>query len=171
MPSMLNLTALEGRLAATPQTFVGRRQEHVEFTLEATLEFQPKQDQEEAGLTVFLNQAQHFDLGVVALSNRSAVQAGFTETISNPTGLSPYIRLRTISAFSSDAGSKDPISQPGILPLHTLDTRGIRLQIEAVNNTWYEFRYRTRGMTTWTTVGGASSSEVSGGFTGAGSTK
>jgi len=166
LPSVLNLTGLDGRSAATPQTFVGRRQEHVEFTMEVSLNFEPKQDQEEAGVTVFLNQAQHFDLGVVALSRDSATQAGFTGTPSNSSGLSKYIRLRTITQFSSNMGAEDLISKPGLLPLANHDLNGIQLQIEAVNNTWYAFRYRTGATPEWTTVGWGSSNEVSGGFTG-----
>ncbi|KAF8590711.1 glycoside hydrolase family 43 protein [Ramaria rubella] len=161
-PSVLNLTGLDGRSAATPQTFVGRRQEHVQFTLEATLDFDPKQDEEEAGLTVFLNQAQHFDLGIVALSPQAAVQAGYKGT-PNSTGLSQYIRMRDISANSTNAGADDTISRPGIAPLQE-NVSKVRLQVEAVNNTWYAFRYNAESE--WTTVGWGVSSEVSGGFTG-----
>ncbi|KAF8519757.1 arabinofuranosidase [Hysterangium stoloniferum] len=165
-PSKLNLTALEGRLAATPQTFVGRRQQHVEFTLEATLRFEPKQDEEEAGLTVFLNQAQHFDISLVALSPQSAVRAGYTgEPLSGNNGLDRYIRLRTISVNSTDLGAKDKVSRPAIIPFPLgRQQNQVKLQIQAVNNTWYAFRYSTDDE--FVTVGWGVSSEVSGGYTG-----
>ncbi|GJJ12973.1 hypothetical protein Clacol_007220 [Clathrus columnatus] len=167
VPSELNLTALDGRSAATPQTFVGRRQEHVEFVTEVTLDFNPKQDQEEAGVTVFLNQGQHFDLGIVALTPDSAAAAGFRQvaTSTNANELSRYIRLRTISANSTTFGSIDTISQPNILSFPSYEEApNVQLQIDAVNNTWYAFRYKTNE--DWQTVGWGISSEVSGGFVG-----
>jgi len=151
-PSVLNLTGLDGRRAETPQTFVGRRQEHVEFTLQVTLDFDPRQDEEEAGITVFLNQAQHFDLGVVALSPQKAVQAGYSGVPPSDT-LSRYIRLRAQNTTN-------------IKSIADHDSRKIHLQIEAVNNTWYAFRYMTPSQTHWTTLGWGISSQVSGGFTG-----
>lgn len=168
IPSELNLTALDGRSAATPQTFVGRRQEHIEFVMEVTLDFDPKQDQEEAGVTVFLNQGQHFDLGVVALTPESAAEAGFSDAHMNEANglLSRYVRLRTISANSTDLGSKDTISKPKILSLPSYDEAShVQLQIQAVNRSWYVFNYKTTG--SWETVGWGISSEVSGGFVGA----
>lgn len=153
-PSVLNLTGLDGRRAETPQTFIGRRQEHVEFTLQATLDFDPGRDEEEAGITVFLNQAQHFDLGVVALSPQKAVQAGYSAAgVLAPDTLSRYIRLR-----AQDTTNIESIADH--------DSRKIHLQIEAVNNTWYAFRYMTPSQTHWTTLGWGISSHVSGGFTG-----
>ncbi|KIJ38391.1 glycoside hydrolase family 43 protein [Sphaerobolus stellatus SS14] len=167
IPSVLNLTTLDGLTAATPQTFVGRRQEHVEFTLNVTLDFDPKQEEEEAGITVFLSQTQHFDLGVVALSPEQAVAAGYKgDSMDNTPTLSQYVRLRTISPHSSALGSKDTQSHPGIFSIGDNDSRGIKLQIEAVNSTWYAFRYQAPSQTNWTTVGWGISSEVSGGFTG-----
>lgn len=169
-PSVLNLTSLDARLATTPQTFVGRRQEHVEFTFEVTLKFNSTQDQAEAGVTVFLNQAQHFDLGIVQLSPQSAAEAGLTSgnTPVNGTTTSSYIRLRTITAESTNAGATDPWSSPAIFALNSTTGSGLRLQIEAVNHTTYAFRFAdgNEGVN-WKTVGWGNSSQVSGGFTGA----
>lgn len=55
IPSVYNLTGPDNRTAPTPQTFVGRRQEHVEFTFGVSLSFNATQDGSEAGITVFLN--------------------------------------------------------------------------------------------------------------------
>lgn len=55
IPSVLNLTGSDGRTAPTPQTFVGRRQEHVEFTFSVSILFNATDDGAEAGITIFLN--------------------------------------------------------------------------------------------------------------------
>lgn len=168
-PSILNLTGNDARSAATPQTFVGRRQEHIEFIFEVNLEFDSTQDQAEAGVTVFLNQAQHFDLGVVQLTPDSAARAGLTSLSAggdNDTATSPYIRLRTVTANSTNSGATDPYSSPAILPLNASTTQ-VKLQVEAVNHTTYAFRYADGGdCSEWKTVGWGNSSQVSGGFTG-----
>lgn len=169
-PSVLNLTGHDARSAATPQTFVGRRQEHIEFIFEVTLEFSSTKDQAEAGITVFLNQAQHFDLGVVNLSQDSAAKAGLapaTTENDNDTTTSSYIRLRTITANSTNSGATDPFSSPAILPLNSSTGTKLKLQVEAVNHTTYAFRYTDGGNgSEWKTVGWGNSSQVSGGFTG-----
>ncbi|EIM92579.1 arabinofuranosidase [Stereum hirsutum FP-91666 SS1] len=169
-PSVLNLTGRDARSAATPQTFVGRRQEHIEFIFEVTLEFNSMQDQAEAGVTVFLNQAQHFDLGVVMLSPDLATEAGLapaTTENNNDTTTSSYIRLRTITANSTNSGATDPFSSPAILPLNSSTGTKLKLQVEAVNHTTYAFRYTDGGNgSEWKTVGWGNSSQVSGGFTG-----
>ena len=120
------------------------------------------QDQAEAGVTVFLNQAQHFGLGIVVLSPQSALAAGFTEQPS--TSLAGYVRLRTITANSTNSGASDPISSPTIIPLPLPVDAPVKLQIEAVNRTTYAFRYNN-GID-WVTVGWGNSHQVSGGFVG-----
>ncbi|KAA1467897.1 arabinofuranosidase [Dentipellis sp. KUC8613] len=163
-PSVLNLTSTDARTAVTPQTFVGRRQEHVEFVFTVRLSFASQQDGAEAGATVFLNQGQHFDLGVVTLTPQSAAEAGYTGKPANASAR--YIRLRTITASSSDQGASDPLSKPDIFLLEPSLQRSsnLQLQIEAVNRTTYAFRYETAGG--WATVGFGNSSQVSGGFVG-----
>lgn len=42
--------------------FVGRRQQHLKCEILAKMEFDPAQDGEEAGLTVFMNERYHYDL-------------------------------------------------------------------------------------------------------------
>ncbi|TFY70917.1 hypothetical protein EVG20_g2081 [Dentipellis fragilis] len=163
-PSVLNLTSTDRRTAVTPQTFVGRRQEHVEFVFTVQLSFASQQDQAEAGVTVFLNQGQHFDLGVVTLTPQSAVQAGYIGKPANKSAR--YIRLRTITTNSTNQGASDPLSKPNTVLLEPglHGSNSLQLQIEAVNRTTYAFRHETsRG---WTTVGWGDSSQVSGGFVG-----
>jgi xylan 1,4-beta-xylosidase len=43
-------------------TFLGRRQEHINFTTTTSLEFQPSKINEEAGITALMNDRYHFDL-------------------------------------------------------------------------------------------------------------
>ncbi|EKM55564.1 glycoside hydrolase family 43 protein [Phanerochaete carnosa HHB-10118-sp] len=142
-------------------TFITRRQDAVEFTAEVTLEFAPNlsdsvTEDEEAGMTLFLQRAQHFDLGVVVLRNSASGQ------------LEKFIRLRTFSAVSSVDGMTDPFSQPGILPLSE-NMQKLRLRVQAVNASAYAFSYldspnsQSNG---WKIVGHGAASEVSGGFTG-----
>lgn len=162
IPSVLNITGLDGRTSPTPQTFVGRRQEHILFTFQVTLQFESAQDQAEAGVSVYLNQLQHFDLGVVTLSPQSAIEAGYSGALSD--GTTRYVRLRTITANSMNGGAIDPFCKPAILPLGTEVHNTVSLQIEAVNRTTYAFRYKSGSESK--TVGWSNSSQVSGGFTG-----
>src|ERR1700753_2387118 len=67
MGSAQNITGPDGGNGTS--TFITRRQDHVEFTSEVSLDFEPKVDGEEAGMTLFIQRKQHFDLGVVALQN------------------------------------------------------------------------------------------------------
>ncbi|GJE90826.1 glycoside hydrolase family 43 protein [Phanerochaete sordida] len=140
-------------------TFIARRQDAVEFTAEATLEFAPDLAdsavaQEEAGLTLFIQRTQHFDIGVVALPSASGQ-------------LSNFVRLRTFSANSSADGMSDAYSQPGILPLAG-GVKKLRLRVQAVNASTYAFSYLDSSAKSaqWTTVGHGVAREVSGGFTG-----
>jgi alpha-N-arabinofuranosidase len=45
--------------------FVGRRQQHLKCEISTYLEFQPGQDGEEAGLTVYMNERYHYDLSLI----------------------------------------------------------------------------------------------------------
>lgn len=113
-------------------------------------------------MSVYLNQLQHFDLGVVTLSPQSAIQAGYSGALSD--GTTRYARLRTITANSTNGGAIDPFSKPAILSLGPEVLNTVSLQIEAVNRTTYAFRYESGSE--WKTVGWGNSSQVSGGFTG-----
>ncbi|KAL1839458.1 hypothetical protein VTJ49DRAFT_1496 [Mycothermus thermophilus] len=72
-PSRLNLTALNGNHAGPEgQTFISRRQQHTLFSFDVELEFVPNQAGEEAGVSAFLTQNHHLDMGVVLLPRREA---------------------------------------------------------------------------------------------------
>jgi beta-xylosidase len=134
-------------------TFIARRQDHVLFTAESTIDFTPQADGEEAGMSMFLSRAQHYDFGVVGLNN-----------FNGTSGLKRYIRLLTITFGSSDAGASDPVSKPGMLPLPDTTTP-LRLRVEASRST-FTFSYQEGSNDTWVTVGTGDATELSGGFTG-----
>lgn len=150
-------------------TFIARRQDALEFTAEVTLEFNPNLgdtsvEGEEAGMTLFIQRTQHFDLGVMT-----------TRTMGDNNGsgdgrLQRVILLRTIDANSSADGLSDPLSQPGTIPLPD-DIGPLRLKVQALNASTYAFSYADRNSENiahdnWTIVGYGEASEVSGGFTG-----
>jgi beta-xylosidase len=147
-------------------TYVARRQDHVLFTAESTIDFTPKADGEEAGMSVFLNRAQHFDFGVVGLSKSSGTTSSLADS-----GLKRFIRLLTVTLNSTDAGAKDPISKPGMLPLPDMTTH-LRLRVEASSRSTFTFSYQALGRgseasnNAWVTVGEGDATQVSGGFTG-----
>lgn len=61
----LRLIGADSSLAQLPNvTFIGRRQQHFDFTTTTQLEFEPKKTNEEAGLTLFKSNAYHYDLSV-----------------------------------------------------------------------------------------------------------
>jgi len=173
-PDHLNTLALRGQAVnltqpafdpanpafqSSPVTYVARRQDHVLFSAESTIVFSPELDGEEAGMSVFLNRAQHFDFGVAGLSN------------STTGSVQRFIRLLAVNPNSSNAGSTDPISKPGVLPLPQTSAP-IRLRIEASTRSTYTFSYNLLDNAgrdvedPWTLVGSGDATEVSGGFTG-----
>jgi beta-xylosidase len=149
MGSDKNITGPDGGNGTS--TFIARRQDHVLFTSEVDLDFQPKVDGEEAGMTLFIQRLQHFDLGVVA--------------IQNGTQLDRFIRLKTITANSTNQGMSDTISSPGIMMLPP-NANHLRLKVQAVNASFYEFSFAQRGSSKFTTVGFGAAHQVSGGYTG-----
>jgi len=58
---VLNGTGLTLNDVDSP-TFLGRRQEHINFSATTALEFQPSKGNEEAGITALMNDRYHFDL-------------------------------------------------------------------------------------------------------------
>ncbi|KAL6236936.1 hypothetical protein BDW75DRAFT_229056 [Aspergillus navahoensis] len=72
LPSRHNITGLGvigDRVEQTAITLVTRRQSHTYFTYSVDVSFYPSEEGEEVGVTVFLTQYQHIDLGVVLLPN------------------------------------------------------------------------------------------------------
>ncbi|WP_438350757.1 glycoside hydrolase family 43 protein [Paenibacillus sp. FA6] len=53
--------------------FVGRRLSHFTCKMEAKMDFEPLNDGEEAGLTVYMNQKHHYDLAVRSIQGRKMI--------------------------------------------------------------------------------------------------
>ena len=47
--------------------FIGRRQEHFNVEINTRLDFEPLENNEEAGLTVFLNNKHHYNISITRL--------------------------------------------------------------------------------------------------------
>lgn len=107
------------------QTFVSRRQVHTFFTFSVTLDYSALRNAgDEAGVSVFLLQLAHFDLGVVMLP---------TNDTSNVSHVSPYLRFR-VKAFR----------QPGQAPKR-LFSRSMRLG--EVNRSRWRSKHSTTHIT------------------------
>jgi hypothetical protein len=162
-PSLLNLTALNGNYAGpTGQTFVARRQQDTLFTYSVDLDFSPSVREEEAGVTVFLTQNHHLDMGVVMLPANSSTAAfpGTNRTATTSADLVPHVRFRGISYV--------PVPDPVIVPLPATWTNGtLRLEIKASNMTHYSFSIGPADkMSETQTIINVSNQPVSWGFTG-----
>lgn len=59
-----NETALD---EAQSLAWVGRRQEHIQCSAKVSLEFQPRKDGEEAGLTIYMNNRHHYELALTQI--------------------------------------------------------------------------------------------------------
>ncbi|KAE8139975.1 glycosyl hydrolase [Aspergillus pseudotamarii] len=121
-PSPYNIT---GNTSFTPDqgiTLLTRRQTDTLFTYSVDIAFDPQSPDEEAGVTVFLTQEQHIDLGLVLLASQNGTS-------------SPAFRLR-VEGHGNYEGSL-----PGKIVPVPEGWRGepIRVQIQAVSDTQYEF--------------------------------
>ena len=156
-PSRTNLT---GDDAYDPTTeglgFIARKQTSSIFQYSVDVSFQPTDVDEEAGITVFLTQFQHIDLGTVNMPNDSA--DGKPE---------PKLRLRVESSGKPDVGVLDQVVEP--IPRSWL--RGpIRLSVTSTPEDEYVFTASPAGRIGETRVIGKASAEIvsggSGPFTG-----
>lgn len=170
-PSSLNLTALDGNYAGPElggQTFVGRRQQDTLFTYSVDLDYSPGSLGEEAGVTAFLTQNHHLDMGVVMLP---ASESTITFPGTDPTqpgdsaALVPQVRFRGVSSVAVPG----PIVAP--LPSGWLSSL-IHLEIRAANLTHYSFSVGPvdRSKSQMQTLLHVSNDAVSWGFTGEGAT-
>ncbi|KAK5685723.1 hypothetical protein LTR17_026986 [Elasticomyces elasticus] len=93
--SKLNLTGYDGNYAGPAgQTFVARRQVDTFFTFSVNIDFHPQDEEDEVGVSIFLVQNHHFDLGVVLLpsANTSSALDGYDDIGSS--ALTPHLRFR-----------------------------------------------------------------------------
>lgn len=131
VPSRANLTGIPfstDQIELSGQrgiAFIGRRQTHTLFSFSVDVDFKPSGVVgQEAGVTVFLTQVNHIDLGVVVSESRPA-------DISKS---SLALRFRAIGTGA--------VPQPNVVPLPASWLRpdggvSVRLQIDTVNATHY----------------------------------
>lgn len=129
-------------------TFVGRRQVDTLFTFSVDVDFEPKLPGEEAGVTVYLDEARHIDLGVTLAQSGERLVGLKTLSSNNNTTASKVVT----SALEGAAGK-------------------VRLEIEAANATHYTFSAGTVEASEdvpvqMRVVGFAAANLVSGGYTG-----
>lgn len=132
-PHTLRLAASTGNLSADPpeinvtdpMTLVMRRQTDSLFTYNVDVSFEPEKEEQESGVTLFLTQAQHIDLGVVLLKSSSQNDK-----------LSPHFRFQV--TVDGDYNETVPATTVKPVPEHW-QGRPIRLQVQATNTTHYTF--------------------------------
>lgn len=129
-------------------TFVGRRQVDTLFTFSVDVDFEPKSPSEEAGVTVYLDEAKHIDLGIIVSESGE--------------------RLVGFKIFSSNDNSTAHEHVTTALQ----DTSGkVRLEIQVANATHYTFsagrvEASEDAPVEMQVVGFAAANLVSGGYTG-----
>ncbi|KAJ9130760.1 Xylosidase [Pleurostoma richardsiae] len=121
-------TGLSGDIDFEPDidglSFISRRQTSTLFSFSVDLSFQPTELEEEAGVTVFLTQQQHIDLGIVNLP------------LCSDDSISPRLRFRVEASGKPDAA----VPQVTIVPLPKHWPReSVRLQIATESDTFYVF--------------------------------
>ena len=94
--SSANLTGADGRSAEPKgQTFIARRQVDSFFTFSATFDISAlKSEGQEVGVSVFLDQLHHYDLGIVYLSGIPNFRLRGITTV--PTFISPTLALAAV---------------------------------------------------------------------------
>ncbi|TQN69361.1 Non-reducing end alpha-L-arabinofuranosidase [Colletotrichum shisoi] len=129
--SVLNLTAFDADFAlGRGQTFVGRRMAHSLFRFRVDVDWAGSLTKEEmeVGVSIIQDQAQHFDLGIVALKASGDDGGG---------DLRPHLRFRGISETPYRATESPPNE---VFPLPDgWAGKKLSLQIEAVNSTHFAF--------------------------------
>ena len=145
-PSSINLTALNGNYAGPEGlAFVGRKQQDTLFSFSVNLDFKPQAEGEEAGVSAFLTQNHHMDLGVVLLPKGSETvdslegteggeeDSGSEEGAAVSGGnLVPYFRFR--------AESYEPVPEPLVVPVpKEWAGEELRFEISARNYTHFSF--------------------------------
>ncbi|PYI03272.1 xylosidase : arabinofuranosidase [Aspergillus sclerotiicarbonarius CBS 121057] len=119
-PSFYNLTGTAAFQPNDSLTLIMRRQTDTLFTYSVDIAFDPTVADEEAGVTVFLTQDQHIDLGIV-LSSDGQTDLAFRFRVQGRGNYDGPLPGRTVSV------PKD------------WQVGSIRLEIQAVNDTTYAF--------------------------------
>jgi beta-xylosidase len=130
-PTKTNITTTAPVTSLEELSLILRVQTDTLFSFSVDIvEFEPKIEEEEVGVTAFLTQTQHLDLGIVLLPTSSS-------GLQDKTKLAPHLRFRVtnVSLLKGDFNGTIPTIIKEI-PESWLDAP-IRLQIDAVNETHY----------------------------------
>jgi alpha-N-arabinofuranosidase len=135
-------------------TFVGRRQQHHQMVISATLDFSPSLDGEEAGLTVYMNNTHHYEVAVTSQGGRRVA-----------------IARRTIGSLSVITAQRE-LPEAGEVELSVVaeTPAGAEPRAHAGGNPTYALRFRVDGgepVVLDTPEMRYIATEVAGGFTGA----
>ena len=132
-PSKSNLTSSAPLTTIEELSLIMRVQTDTLFSFSIdVVSFEPKLQEEEVGVTAFLTQTQHLDLGIVLLPKSNTGLDGGAN-------VAPHLRFRVtnVPALKGDfSGTLPTIIKP--LPESWLNAP-IRLQIDAANKTHYTF--------------------------------
>ncbi|GAM33834.1 hypothetical protein TCE0_013r01023 [Talaromyces pinophilus] len=130
LPSSQNLTGtgVPGvDVNETAITLITRRQTHTYFTFSVDITYAPIEEGEEAGVTIFLTQDQHIDLGIVLLLSEGK--------------LAPHVRFQTTLLNDLNTPATQNVTVPDtivkILPSSSSKEIRARLQIQAKDDTHY----------------------------------
>ncbi|KAJ4288501.1 hypothetical protein N0V90_011737 [Kalmusia sp. IMI 367209] len=156
-PSRVNLTSDKSYQPTKEGLgFVARKQTSTKFRFSVDVSFKPTTISGEAGITVFLTQLQHIDLGIMNVPDSS-----------NNKALVPHLK------FNAEASGKpnETIPEPRSAPVpHSWLSHPIRLTVEATSDSKYTFSAAsTSNPSQVKTLGTANATLVSGGsgpFTG-----
>ncbi|KAL4934631.1 glycosyl hydrolase [Aspergillus undulatus] len=131
LPSYHNISGLGVTgvsVGETAITLIARRQSHTYFTYSVDVSFEPTEEGEEVGVTIFLTQYQHIDLGVVLLRS------------SEDGKLLPHLRFQTTALDDLNTPATQNVTVPGTiveaLPSITKEIKA-RLRIQAVDDAHY----------------------------------
>lgn len=141
VPSRNNLTGIPLSGDETPElsgqrglAFIGRRQTDTLFRFSVDVSFAPTEAGQEAGVTVFLTQVNHIDLGVVLLPSNSSSDPTSPQGKARRLSAAPELSLR----FRAEGEGKEGVPESVAVPLPAEWADGpIRLQIETPNATHY----------------------------------
>lgn len=123
-PSTANLTGDAKFVPDQGITFIGRKQTDTLFTYSVDVDVGSGTIEKEVGVTVFLTQDQHLDLGVVLLASNET------------NGTAPHLRFRATGTGNNEGPA--PATSVTPVPGGWLG-QPLRLQIQAVNDTFYSF--------------------------------
>lgn len=116
-----NDTAVTGKLGLS---FIGRRQTHTLFSYGVDLSFSPRESFQEAGVSVFLTQFNHIDLGIAK------------STSGGSDDLELRLRVETFGTINTTIPSSTQVTRLAPSWSHA---DAIRLQIHTANTTHYAF--------------------------------